>query len=93
MQMRFSELRSKELIDLGSGNRLGLIGEADLAIDEASGKIVSLIMPERGGGFRLFNRARETSVPWFALKKIGSDLVIVDLPGASQTQSDRDPWQ
>lgn len=90
MNMRFSELRSKELIDLSSGNRLGLIGDADLVIDQDSGKIVSLVMPERGGGFRLLSRARETSVPWFALKKIGTDLVIVDLPGIAPARSDRD---
>ncbi|MGE5561359.1 MAG: YlmC/YmxH family sporulation protein [Chloroflexota bacterium] len=88
-----SELRNKELIDLSSGNRLGLIGEADLVIDQESGKIISLVMPERGGGFSLFGRARETTVPWYAIKKIGADLVIVDLPGGELPRSERERWQ
>lgn len=83
MTMRISELRNKELIDLASGNRLGAIGDADLVVDELDGRIVSMIMPDRsGGGFTIFSRVRELSVPWTAVRKIGPDIVIVELePG------------
>jgi len=89
--MRFSEMRNKELIDLMSGNRLGLIGDADLVIDADTGKIISLVVPERGGGLGLFWRPRETTVPWFAVKKIGPDLVIVELPGGGRLERDAKP--
>lgn len=89
--MRISELRNKELIDLTSGNRLGAIGDADLVVDERDGSIISLIMPDRtAGGFTLFSRARELSVPWGAVKKIGPEVVIVVLSPERDRDHDRD---
>jgi len=37
--MRWSELAEKELIDLVNGERLGLMGEADLVVDPGSGRV------------------------------------------------------
>jgi YlmC/YmxH family sporulation protein len=89
--MRISELRNKELIDLTSGNRLGAIGDADLVVDERDGSIVSLIMPDRtAGGFTLFSRSRELSVPWGAVKKIGPEVVIVVLSPDRDRDRDHD---
>ncbi|MEW6723683.1 MAG: YlmC/YmxH family sporulation protein [Bacillota bacterium] len=74
--MRFGELRSKEIVNLATGDRLGTVGEAELVIDEQSGRILSLVIRERRG---LFARPHEQTVPWRAVKRIGPDLVILNL--------------
>lgn len=73
--MRFSELAGKELISIDEGARLGVISETDLVIDTETGTIHSLVVPNRG----TFFRRRILVIPFHGIKKIGHDLIIVDL--------------
>ncbi|NMB25001.1 MAG: YlmC/YmxH family sporulation protein [Firmicutes bacterium] len=73
--MRFSELAGKELISIDEGARLGVISETDLVIDTETGIIHSLVVPNRG----TFFRRRILVIPFHGIKKIGHDLIIVDL--------------
>lgn len=76
--MRYSDLAGKEIIDIDAGLRLGVVNDTDLVIDAERGKVVSIIIPARG---RWWNR-RELEIPWHGIKKIGVDLIIVDLSTA-----------
>ncbi len=76
--MRYSDLAGKEIIDIDQGIRLGVINDTDLVIDAQAGKVVAIIIPGRGG---FFSR-RELEIPWHGIKKIGVDLIIVDLSTA-----------
>ncbi|NLJ25402.1 MAG: YlmC/YmxH family sporulation protein [Firmicutes bacterium] len=73
--MRFSDLAGKELISIDEGARLGIVSETDLVIDTETGVIHSLIVPNRG----TFFRRRTLVIPFHGLKKVGHDLIIVDL--------------
>ncbi|NMB11961.1 MAG: YlmC/YmxH family sporulation protein [Firmicutes bacterium] len=73
--MRFSDLAGKEIISIDEGARLGVISETDLVIDVDTGVIHSLIVPNRG----TFFRRRTLVIPFHGIKKIGHDLIIVDL--------------
>lgn len=75
--MRFHDLSNKELIDLSSGTRLGMLGQTDLEIDEKTGKIIAFTVPQVGMfGFRKGeNHAR---IDWHQIKKIGEDMIIVE---------------
>lgn len=73
--MRYSDLAGKEIIDIGDGARLGVISETDLVIDCERGRVRSIIIPTRG---RFWGR-RELVIPWRGIKKIGVDLIIVDM--------------
>ena len=78
--MRLSELGEKELVNLNNGGRLGLLADADLIVDEDSGKIISLIVPEKRISFKLFGIASDgMEIPWIAIRKIGYDMIIVEL--------------
>ena len=46
--MRMGELAGKEIINIGNGVRLGVIGESDMSIDVESGDIKTIILPRRG---------------------------------------------
>lgn len=76
--LRYSDLAGKEIIDIDQGIRLGVVNDTDIVIDAAAGRVVAIIIPGRGG---FFSR-RELEIPWHGIKKIGVDLIIVDLSTA-----------
>ncbi|WP_205600701.1 YlmC/YmxH family sporulation protein [Gracilibacillus sp. YIM 98692] len=75
--MRFHDLSSKELIDLTTGSRLGVLGQTDIEIDEKTGNILSFTIPQYG-----FLGLRKTDaysrIDWKEIKKIGDDMIIVE---------------
>ncbi|MBT2665759.1 MULTISPECIES: YlmC/YmxH family sporulation protein [Bacillaceae] len=74
--MRLSELSGKEIVDVNRAERLGILGQTDLEIDE-TGQITSLIIPSVKW-FGLLRNGSEIRVPWDHIKKIGADMVIID---------------
>lgn len=87
--MLLSELAGKEIINLYDGAKLGLVGDADLDIS-FSGSVEAIILTSRGGfsGFWGSKGEREREhlvIPWQTIKKVGSEVIIVDL----QNRSDR----
>ena len=76
--MRLSQLIGKDIINLQNGGRLGMACDCDLIVREDSGIIESITLPGRGGFFGFRDRDYLT-VPWSAVKKIGSEVIIMDL--------------
>ena len=77
--MRLSKLYGKEILTLPDCERLGYLGDCDMLIDRESGKIESLIIPESKGFFSLLIEKKYLEIPWERIKKIGSDMIIIDL--------------
>lgn len=75
--MRFSEFYGKEVIDVESGEKLGVVGNSDLVIDINSGKIKALLIPEKNN-FSFKKTKEEIYISWNSIKKIGSEMIIVD---------------
>jgi len=71
-----SELAAKEIVNLLTGERLGLVGESDLVLDEATGRIEEMVLPARRG---LWGQRPPYVVPWSAVRRIGPQVVIVEL--------------
>lgn len=70
----------KEVVNLNTGARLGVLSDSDLLIDEESGKILSLIVPDRKISFKLFGSEKnEMEIPWDAIRKIGHDMIIIEM--------------
>ncbi|MDR3289282.1 MAG: YlmC/YmxH family sporulation protein [Peptococcaceae bacterium] len=91
--MLFSDLAGKEIINLHDGAKLGVIGDADLAVSGA-GVIEALILNTRAGFGGLLSSVAERDrdgliIPWQAVRKIGSEVMIVDLPNTGDRISDR----
>ncbi|MBM4763916.1 YlmC/YmxH family sporulation protein [Bacillus sp. B15-48] len=76
--MRLSELGGKEIVDVKKAERLGVLGQTDLEIDEKTGQIKALIIPSMKW-FGLKRQGGEVRVPWNHIKKIGTDMVIIDV--------------
>ncbi len=77
--MKFGELGGKEIVNLSDGTRLGMLAESDLLIDERTGKIKALLVPDIRSNFSLFSEKDFMEIPWEAVKKIGSDMIIIEL--------------
>jgi YlmC/YmxH family sporulation protein len=78
MLVRLSELSGKEIVDMKKAERLGLLGQTDLEIDEETGEIKALLI-STGKWFSLKRQNYETRVPWSHIEKIGTDMIMVDI--------------
>lgn len=76
---RASDLRLRDVVNLSDGARLGLI--SDFELDLETGRILSFIVPGPGRFLGIFGRESEYVVPWDRVRKIGADVILVDLPG------------
>ncbi|WP_096189074.1 YlmC/YmxH family sporulation protein [Evansella halocellulosilytica] len=76
--MRLSEISNKEIIDYSKGQRLGVLGQTDLLIDENNGQIEAFVIPTLKW-FGLGKREKEVTVYWNQIKKIGTDMIIIDV--------------
>ena len=68
--MRLSELQTKEIINMSTGKRLGLI--IDVIVDN-NGLIKSLILEDKKG--KKFSR-EEYELDWSQISKIGDDIIL-----------------
>ncbi|MDW7651033.1 MAG: YlmC/YmxH family sporulation protein [Bacillota bacterium] len=76
--MELSRLSRKEIINLHDGSRLGYVGESDLVINDRTGDIESIIIMPKGVGMKM-RSVRELVIPWSSIKKIGEEVLIVDI--------------
>lgn len=79
--MRLGSLLGMEIIDLADASRLGRVAEVDAEVDAAAGRLTGLRLLVRRG----LLWGRPTLIAWESVRRIGADLLIVDLssPGKS----------
>ncbi|MBE7018813.1 MAG: YlmC/YmxH family sporulation protein [Ruminococcaceae bacterium] len=77
MTERVRELQKKEVINLSNGKRLGFVYDAE--IDLQTGTLKSLIVPCRNSIFRFFFKYEELIIDFETIKKIGDDIILVEL--------------
>lgn len=73
--INLSELQIKEVVLLSTGRRLGFID--DLEIDDATGKINTIIVMERSGRSGFFAKPSELAIPWDQITTIGTDIILI----------------
>ncbi len=70
--MRLSDLQKKEIINMNTGKRLGII--IDVILDTA-GNIKSLVLEEKH--IRRFAGREEYQIEWKQIAKIGDDIILI----------------
>ena len=75
--MRFCKLRQKEVVNCIDGKRLGCI--CDLVIDECQGCICAIVVPGPARFALFFKGERDYVIPWRNIRKIGEDVILVEL--------------
>ena len=76
MSIKFSDLQCREVICIGSGQRLGFV--SDIQIDLPEGKIRAIVVPGPCRFFGVAGRRDDYIIPWNCIKKIGPDIVLVE---------------
>ena len=76
MQMKFSELRCKEVICVADGRRLGFVSDVEVTVPE--GRVVSLVVPGPCRYLGLLGRREDYVIPWGCIRRIGPDIILVD---------------
>jgi YlmC/YmxH family sporulation protein len=87
VQCKIAELRCKEVINIHTGFRLGYV--FDVLFNAATGQIVSLIVPGPWRFFGLFGRGEDYIVPWDCIRRIGEDIILIDVGGEYRREKRR----
>lgn len=74
---KFTDLHCKEVICVCDGRRLGYISDARIELPE--GNIVAIIVPGPCRFFGLWGRRDDYVIPWRCIRKMGPDIVLVDV--------------
>lgn len=91
MHNRLTSLKCKEVINLSDGCRLGYV--YDVELDLVSGRVVAILVPGPCRFFGLFGREKDYVIPWPCIKRIGEDLILVDvLPDQICMNRPRKSW-
>ena len=77
MPVKFTQLQCKEVICVSDGRRLGFITDIQVKIPE--GNILAIVVPGPCRFFGLFGRNEDYVIPWCCVRRIGPDIVLVDV--------------
>ena len=88
MLVSFLDLCAKDVVNIVDGQRLGTV--SDIAFHMGDGKILSLTVPSAGKWLGLFGSGHSYVIPWSAVCKIGSDVILVQLDNTFFEQSNRE---
>ena len=77
--MRFSELKTKEIINICDGRRLGYVCDTELVLP--AGEIRALIVPGPAKFFGLFGREPDYLIPVGCITRFGQDVILVEVQG------------
>lgn len=83
MEISFTELRSKTVVNLTDGRRLGHI--IDVIFEQTSAKVLGVVVPGTKSG--VFKSREDIFIPYQCICKIGLDTILVQLNPVSQTVS------
>lgn len=76
--MRLSDLGEKEIINIADGSRYGDLYNAELMLDEKTGRIGIIMAPDNKGRISFTGVRNYVHIPWDCIKKIGEDIIIVE---------------
>lgn len=87
--IKISDLKQREVINILDGKRLGNIKDVELDLEE--GKVVSLVIPGPNRFFRFFSFGKDNDyiVPWEDIKKIGIDVILIELNSGLPSSKNR----
>ncbi|MCH5151264.1 MAG: YlmC/YmxH family sporulation protein [Clostridiales bacterium] len=74
MEISYTDLRAKEVVNLQNGARMGKI--IDMIIDSNGKNVLGLVVP---GVRKLFKASEDIFIPWRNITKIGNDVILVSL--------------
>ena len=80
MEISYTDLRAKEVVNLQNGARMGKI--VDMIIESNGKSVLGLVVP---GVRKMFRSSEDIFIPWCNIAKIGNDVILVSLDVSSLT--------
>lgn len=77
MELSFCELRAKEVVNICDGKKMGNI--IDLIFDCSCARITGIVVPGEKTFLNFFKSANDIFIPYNKIRKIGSDIILVEL--------------
>ncbi|MBM7557917.1 YlmC/YmxH family sporulation protein [Halanaerobacter jeridensis] len=77
--MNLRQLQGKEIINLATGEKLGLIAEVELTFEQETGNLNSLLIPVEKGIFDFLGEEHFLEIPWDSIVKIGAEVIVINL--------------
>lgn len=74
---RVSMFKNNEVVNLSDGRRLGFVSDADINFE--SGRLEAIMVAGAGKLFGAPAKDSELIIPFEKIKKIGDDVIIVDI--------------
>lgn len=74
---RVSSFQKKEVVNLSDGRRLGYVSDADVNFDD--GKLEAIVVSGTAKLFGGMSKEQELVIPFSKIKRIGEDIIIVDI--------------
>ena len=68
--------KQKEVININDGKRMGYV--QDVEADFESGEITAIVVQGNGKPFS-FAAKKDTVIPWNNIKRIGEDIILVEM--------------
>ncbi|NLG80785.1 MAG: YlmC/YmxH family sporulation protein [Firmicutes bacterium] len=76
MLVRISDLRTREVVNVVDGRRLGPI--CDMEIDLATGQVKAIMVPGPARLMGILGRYNDYVIPWERIRRIGLDVILVE---------------
>ena len=76
MDFRITDMRSKEVINITNGERMGYIYDIMFSVD--TGCITAIILPGESKMFGIFGNSEDVIIPWDRVKKVSNDMILVE---------------
>ena len=77
MDCKGSSLRCKEVVNICDGGRLGFVCDVELELPQ--GRITAILVPGPCRFLGLFGRECDYRIPWSCIRRIGEDIILVDV--------------
>jgi YlmC/YmxH family sporulation protein len=91
VQCRIADLRCKEVINICNGMRMGFV--SDVLVDIRNGCVVAIVVPGPCRILGLFWREDDFIIPWECIKRIGDDIILIEVSGPFKREKRRRiPW-
>lgn len=74
--MKLSDLQAKDIVNINDGKKVGRIIDAEL---DLNGHINYLVVEPKKGFNNFLNHEEESNITFSQIKKIGTDVILVDL--------------